>query len=111
MLKPSLHPRVGDLDLSARGLLGLLDKGANHDQALSLCCEIDGAGNAVPSSHAYFPEFILKMIDMGPPDHMRAKVFEHLRSAQEMGAHVIGQTLEFGLCFVGDFYVPAHRVL
>jgi hypothetical protein len=111
MVEPSLHPRIGDLDLPARGLFSLLDKSPNDDKALSLRRKIDSASNAIASSHAHFPEFAFKMIDMGPPDRMRAEVFKHLGNAQEVGIHIDWKAFQLWFSLIGDFYVPAHDIL
>jgi hypothetical protein len=111
MVEPSLHPRIGDLDLPARGLLGLLDKSANDDEALSLRRKIDSASNTIASSHAHFPEFAFKVIDMRPPDLLRAEVFKHLGNTQEVGIHIGWKALQLWFSLVGNVYVPAHEIL
>ena len=89
---PSLHPRVCDLDFSARGLLGLLHKGVDHYEALSLRCEIDRARNTVFPSHPYFPEFALKWSNMRLPNFLRPKLFEKFGNPQEVSVHVNWKT-------------------
>jgi hypothetical protein len=76
-----------------------------------LCRKIDRTRNTVLSVHPYFPEFAFQVVNMRLGHSLWAKVFEHLRNAQEMGSHVIGQTLYFWFCPFGDLYVPAHRIL
>jgi hypothetical protein len=111
MVKPSLHTRECEFDFPAWGFLCLLHKSADHNQPPPLRRKIDGAGNAIVAAHAYFPELAFQVVNMRLRHLLWAKVFKHLRNAQEVGAHVIWQALQLGFCLVGDFYVPAHEIL
>jgi hypothetical protein len=111
MIMPSLHARERDVDFSPRGLLCLLHKGADHNEPLPICREIDGARNTVPPSHPYFPEPPLQMVNMRLRHFLRTKVFEHLCNTQEVGIHVSREALQLCFSLVSNIYVPAHKLL
>jgi hypothetical protein len=106
-----LHTGQGECDFPARRPLGLLREGPNYNKLLPLRREIERAGNAVLAVHPDFPEFALPVCHMGLRDSLGAKIFEHLGNAQEVGAYVRGQTLDFGFGLCGNLDVPAHRTV
>src|SRR5262249_23912579 len=111
MVQPSLHTGQCEFNVSTRRLLGLLLEGMDHDELLPRRRERDGAGNAVLPVHPDFPEFALQVCHMWLRDSLGAKVLEHLRNAQEVGAHVRRQTLDFGFGLFGNLDMPAHRTV